>query len=80
VVLDVENPEFVRRLQKCVANNAKLREIARGSGPFKGLRKLPLYLDNFYQFLRLFLLKPRKAGFYLWEQPEPRFEGTAVSA
>jgi magnesium-protoporphyrin IX monomethyl ester (oxidative) cyclase len=80
VVLDVENPEFVRRLQKCIANNAKLREIERGSGPFKGLRKLPLYLNNAYQFLRLFLLKPRKAGFYLWEEPEPRFEGAVVSA
>ncbi|MEN9261751.1 MAG: magnesium-protoporphyrin IX monomethyl ester (oxidative) cyclase [Thermostichus sp. HHBFW_bins_43] len=80
VVLDVENPEFVERLQRCVANNAKLREIAQGSGPLKGLRKWPLYLANAYQFLRLFMLKARPSGIHLWEQPEPAPQGATVAA
>jgi magnesium-protoporphyrin IX monomethyl ester (oxidative) cyclase len=58
IVLDVEHPEFVARMDQCIQTNAQLRQIANDDQPFKALRKLPLYLNNGYQFLRLFLLKP----------------------
>ncbi|NEP60572.1 MAG: magnesium-protoporphyrin IX monomethyl ester (oxidative) cyclase [Symploca sp. SIO2G7] len=60
VVLDVENPEFYDRLEFCVKNNDQLREIASSNKPkvLKFLQKLPYYLSNAWQFLRLYLMKP----------------------
>ncbi|MDX2271656.1 MAG: magnesium-protoporphyrin IX monomethyl ester (oxidative) cyclase [Cyanobacteriota bacterium] len=58
VVLHVEHPEFVAALDRCVANNHRLRAIARGEGSLKTLRKLPFYAANALEFLRLFLIKP----------------------
>lgn len=60
VILDVENPEFYQRLEICIQNNAKLREIdaSQGTKLGKTLRKLPAYLSNGWQFLKLYLLKP----------------------
>lgn len=62
VELDVDHPEFVGRMEQVRATNLQLREIAQGSGPFKTLRKLPLYLANGYQFVRLYGLKPRPSA------------------
>jgi magnesium-protoporphyrin IX monomethyl ester (oxidative) cyclase len=58
VLLDVEHPDFYRRLDICVANNAKLSEIAGSNAPapVKLLQKLPLYFSNLVQLLKLFLL------------------------
>lgn len=60
VVLDVENPEFYHRLDTCVANNAKLSEIAKSDAPtiVKFCQKLPYYLSNFWQLVRLYFMKP----------------------
>jgi magnesium-protoporphyrin IX monomethyl ester (oxidative) cyclase len=60
IILDVENPEFYGRMESCVENNDKLREIATSDAPgfVKTLRKLPLYLANGGQFLKLFMIKP----------------------
>ncbi|MGF1481104.1 MAG: magnesium-protoporphyrin IX monomethyl ester (oxidative) cyclase [Cyanophyceae cyanobacterium] len=60
VILDVENPAFYGRLEACVSNNEKLREIDSSTQPqvFKFLRKLPLYAANGWQFVRLYLQKP----------------------
>lgn len=60
VILDVKNPEFYQRLERCIANNAKLSAIATSNlpQPLKVLQKLPLYLANGWQFLRLYLAKP----------------------
>ncbi|MGC9503907.1 magnesium-protoporphyrin IX monomethyl ester (oxidative) cyclase [Baaleninema sp.] len=60
VVLDVEAPEFYNRLDLCVENNAKLTEIAESNAPgiVKFFKKLPLFVSNGWQFLRLYLMKP----------------------
>lgn len=56
VILNVEHPDFVRRLDQCMANNRKLRHIKANGNSL--LAKLPLYFNNFWQILALFLMKP----------------------
>jgi magnesium-protoporphyrin IX monomethyl ester (oxidative) cyclase len=60
VVLDVENPEFYQRLDVCVKNNEKLSAIANSKTPkfLQFFQKLPLYISNGWQCLRLYLIKP----------------------
>jgi magnesium-protoporphyrin IX monomethyl ester (oxidative) cyclase len=60
VILDVENPEFYRRLEICTKNNEKLSAIANSKTPkvLQFFQKLPLYLSSGWQFLRLYLMKP----------------------
>jgi len=60
VVLDVEKPEFYERLEVCVKNNEKLRAIASSNTPkaLQFFQKLPYYISNGWQFLRLYLMKP----------------------
>jgi len=62
VVLDLDNPQFWQCLKNCEVNNAKLAEIDSSDQPqfLKTLRKLPYYVNNGWQFLRMFLLKPVK--------------------
>ncbi|MGK7949027.1 MAG: magnesium-protoporphyrin IX monomethyl ester (oxidative) cyclase [Xenococcaceae cyanobacterium] len=60
VVLDVNHPEFYDRLETCVDNNDKLREIANSNAPgvVKFFRKLPRYVSNGLQLIKLYLIKP----------------------
>ena len=60
IILDVENPEFYDRLEICVTNNGRLREIAESNAaaPIKFLRKLPYYVSNGWQLLKMYLIKP----------------------
>ncbi len=60
VVLDVDNPKFYQRLEACLVNNAKLEQIDESGTPepIKTLRKLPYYVANGVQFLKLYLMKP----------------------
>ena len=60
VVLDVNHPEFYDRLETCVSNNEKLRAIDNSNSPqvVKFFRKLPSYVSNGWQFIKLYLLKP----------------------
>jgi magnesium-protoporphyrin IX monomethyl ester (oxidative) cyclase len=60
VVLDVDNPKFYERLEACLENNAKLEQIDESGTPepIKTLRKLPYYVANGMQFLKLYLMKP----------------------
>ncbi|GAB4235089.1 MAG: magnesium-protoporphyrin IX monomethyl ester (oxidative) cyclase [Stanieria sp.] len=60
VILDVNRPEFYNRLETCVSNNEKLREIDSSNAPqlIKGLRKLPYYVSNGWQLLNLYLINP----------------------
>lgn len=60
VILDVEDPEFYQRLEICVKNNQKLTAIANSNAPkfWKLFQKLPLYISNGWQFLKLYLMKP----------------------
>ncbi|MDJ1185431.1 magnesium-protoporphyrin IX monomethyl ester (oxidative) cyclase [Roseofilum casamattae] len=60
VMLDVNDPEFYQRLDLCVANNEELRAIVNSDQPgfVKLLRKLPLYVSNGWQFVKLYFMKP----------------------
>jgi len=60
IVLDVDKPEFYERLEICVANNDKLSEIVNSKAPklIQFFQKLPYYVSNGWQFLRLYLMKP----------------------
>jgi magnesium-protoporphyrin IX monomethyl ester (oxidative) cyclase len=60
VMLDVENPKFYEYLDICVENNKKLREIDASSSPkfLKPLQKLPYFLSNGVQFIKLYFMKP----------------------
>lgn len=60
VMLDVENPEFYGNLEICIKNNEKLREIdaSNSPGPIKFLQKLPAFVSNGVQFLKLYFMKP----------------------
>jgi len=60
VMLDVANPEFYDRLEICVGNNEKLTQIARSDmpKPLQLVQKVPYYLANGWQFLKLYFMKP----------------------
>ncbi|ACK71536.1 magnesium-protoporphyrin IX monomethyl ester aerobic oxidative cyclase [Gloeothece citriformis PCC 7424] len=60
VILDVEKPEFYERLETCIQNNEKLRSIDNSNRPqpLKLLAKLPLYLNNAWQLVKLYFIKP----------------------
>ncbi|HIK37305.1 MAG: magnesium-protoporphyrin IX monomethyl ester (oxidative) cyclase [Geminocystis sp.] len=60
VILNVDNPKFYQLLDICVANGEQLRAIdaSNAIAPIKFLRKLPLYISNVVQFIRLYLMKP----------------------
>lgn len=60
VILNVEHPDFFRRLNRCSDRNFKLKEIAEGNAPkpLKFLRKLPHILGTASDLLHLFLMKP----------------------
>ncbi|WP_460195098.1 magnesium-protoporphyrin IX monomethyl ester (oxidative) cyclase [Thermosynechococcus sp. FA-CM-4201] len=58
VILDVDHPEFYQRLERCVENNAKLTEISKQNGGF--LKKLPFYLSNVWQMIKLFLIPAKE--------------------
>ena len=60
VILDVEAPEFYERLEVCIKNNEKLGTIAESNqpAPLKLLRKLPLYLSNAWNLVKLYFIAP----------------------
>ncbi|MBE9028766.1 magnesium-protoporphyrin IX monomethyl ester (oxidative) cyclase [filamentous cyanobacterium LEGE 11480] len=60
IILDVEHPDFYKRLEKCIGTNEKLAAIGKSNSPkaIKLLKKLPLYASNGWQFLMLYLVKP----------------------
>jgi len=63
VVLDVYDESFYERLDKIVENNKLLSQIEKSNNTklFKNLKKIPTYLANGYELLRLYLLKPLKS-------------------
>ena len=60
VVLNVEHPDFYPSLEKCVTNNEKLTAIASSNAPapIKLARKLPHYVSNGVQLIKMYLIKP----------------------
>lgn len=60
IIIDVNNPAFYDSLEICVSNCEKLRAIdaSKAIAPVKFLRKLPLFLSNASQFIRLYFIKP----------------------
>jgi magnesium-protoporphyrin IX monomethyl ester (oxidative) cyclase len=65
VILDINNPEFYNRLETCVTNNEKLRAVDNSNAPklVKFVRKLPAYVSNGWQFLKLYLIKPIRVDY-----------------
>ena len=63
IVLNVYDKSFYGRLDKIVENNKVLSQIenSKNNKLFKTLKKLPTYLANGYELLRLYLLKPLKS-------------------
>ncbi len=60
VTLNVEHPQFFKRLEHCADRNEELKAIDSSNAPklVKFLRKLPLMIGIFVDLLRLYLLKP----------------------
>jgi magnesium-protoporphyrin IX monomethyl ester (oxidative) cyclase len=60
VMLDVNTPEFYDRLEICIRNNQQLTKIVNSNTPkaVQLVQKLPYYLANGWQFLKLYLMKP----------------------
>ncbi|WP_288262485.1 magnesium-protoporphyrin IX monomethyl ester (oxidative) cyclase [uncultured Prochlorococcus sp.] len=60
VVLDVNHSSFYKRLEKIVENNKRLSEIDKKKSSMfvKTIYKLPTYISNGYELIRLYLLKP----------------------
>ncbi|NJN20373.1 MAG: magnesium-protoporphyrin IX monomethyl ester (oxidative) cyclase [Leptolyngbya sp. RL_3_1] len=60
VILNVDHPEFFKRLDRCADRNLKLKQIAEGTGSklWKTVRKLPLIAGIVGDLLRLYLIKP----------------------
>lgn len=60
VVLDVDKPEFYERLEVCISNNEKLREIdaSNAPAPIKFFQKLPRYVSNGLELVKMYFIKP----------------------
>ena len=60
VVLNVYDESFYERLDIIVENGTRLSEIDKKDNPnvIKVLFKLPIFISNGYQLIRLYLLKP----------------------
>ena len=60
VVLDVNHSSFYKRLERIIENNKCLSNIDQKNQNkiTKNLAKLPSYISNGYELLRLYLLKP----------------------
>ena len=64
ITLDVQHPEFYKRLEVCVKNNENLTAIANSKTPkfLQFFQKLPYYISNGWQLLRLYFIKPLDAA------------------
>jgi len=60
VMLNVDHPEFFKRLETCAERNRKINEIDNSNAPgwLKRLRKLPLITAIFTDLVRLYFIKP----------------------
>ena len=58
-ILDVDNPEFYPRLQRCSRSNLEIKEIGESKAPenYKNNTKLPLISEIIWNLLRIYLLK-----------------------
>ena len=63
--MNVEHPQFFKRLEHCADRNEELKAIDASNAPklVKFIRKLPLMTGIFVDLLRLYLLKPIDAEF-----------------
>ncbi len=59
-ILNVDHPEFFKRLEKCADRNEELKAIKASNAPkiVKFFRKLPLITGIFWDLLVLYLIKP----------------------
>jgi magnesium-protoporphyrin IX monomethyl ester (oxidative) cyclase len=73
-VLDCENPEFERRLDKCVEYNNKLIAIGNSNAPaaLKNLQRLPALVGLISEILALYLMRPVDCGSVDFMETEPQ--------
>ena len=59
-ILNVDHPQFFKRLEKCADRNEELKAIEANNAPkiVKFVRKLPLITGIFWDLLVLYLIKP----------------------
>lgn len=59
-ILNVDHPQFFKRLERCAERNEELKEIAASKAPkiVKFFLKLPLITGIFWDLLVLYLIKP----------------------
>ncbi len=64
VMLNIKTPEFYERLELCIQNNEKLRAIVNSQTPklLQIFQKLPYYLSNGWQAVKLYFIKPIDAA------------------
>jgi len=74
-VLDVENPEFERRLDSLVVHNTALVSIGKSDAPeaLKNLRRVPHIAAMVGELLALYFMKPVEAGSMDFTPEEPSF-------
>jgi len=60
VVLDINHSSFYKRLERIIENNKRLSKIDNNESNkiLKNLVKLPSFISNGYELMRLYLLKP----------------------
>lgn len=60
VILNVDHPDFFKRLDRCADRNLKLKEVAQSLAPkaWKWLRKVPLIAGIVGDLLQLYLIRP----------------------
>ncbi|KAK9664484.1 hypothetical protein RND81_14G045500 [Saponaria officinalis] len=73
-VLDVENPEFQRKLDRMVAINEKLQDIGQSgdNGLVKNLKRVPLIAAFVSELLAAYLMPPIESGSVDFAEFEPQ--------
>lgn len=73
-VLDCENPEFERRLDKCVEYNEQLVAISRSDAPevVRKVQSIPALAGLIGEILALYLMTPVDSGSVDFIETEPQ--------
>uniref|UniRef100_A0A7S0WI92 magnesium-protoporphyrin IX monomethyl ester (oxidative) cyclase n=1 Tax=Pyramimonas obovata TaxID=1411642 RepID=A0A7S0WI92_9CHLO len=62
--IDVENPDFFKRLDALVVTNTKLAELSKDKSPLAALQKIPVIATFAVQLIQILLMKPVESGAY----------------
>jgi magnesium-protoporphyrin IX monomethyl ester (oxidative) cyclase len=67
VIFDTENPEFFFLLDQCAEANQKLIDLEKKEDIFKGIQKLPAYIQMGVSLIKLYFL-PAIETKYIWTE------------